>query len=1020
LPHATRGEYDTPRFSPTCHFPGAQNAMHRPALQFALALCLCGSGAVVAMAAPADDQYAVAAGHYRRARWPLAVTEFQSFLDHYSEHAKAADARFFLAEALVQSGKLKEANRAFEELLRVAPEHRYRRQAMFRAGETAYLVGDHELAAKWLKEFRGSYSDDPLNEFALAYLGEIALMKNQYATAQTLFEETLRRYPDGKRRNAVRLGLAKAQAQSDRRENAIATFKELAESDGTLGDDALFQLAATYYAGGEHERAVESFADFERRFPESPLIDRVKLGRAWALFRLERYEDSLAVLKPLVERPKVGNQARYWLGLCYKATEHWNEAATELEALAEQSDEPLALSATFHAGEARLLGGEPERALIHFEAVARTRDAQWHRPALLGRLRAEIARGNPDAVDAAIQEIAQQFPGSESLAEARRLKAEWLLNDGNAEAAIELLESDSGDVSQSVLLARAYYERRQFVRALATLDGDLANDEARMPAEAHWLRASILIALKRHDEAAAALRRFLALKPDSPRADEGRIQLSACLARSGQEDEARRVFETMFSERSAENLPASAIADLADAAFAAERFAWAAELFQSVLEAEERELAARALAGLAWSRWRLNEPREAAELFRRFMDDYPNHPLFYDTAIARGQVLEELNQAEAALAIYRNLTQRPVDHARKAEAWLAAASVCQRLERYDEAAALLDSYLAQYPDHEKRPAALYRRGWVARQSGDAKGAEQAFAALHDEHRDSSYWSDATYRLTELAFQEGDVERAIALADELVGAGKNDEVALHALYLKGQALAVQGKWADVRETLTKLLARKPDEALREMATYWLAEADYRLGDFEAADQRLEELAVATAESEESWVAMIALRRAQIRAHRKEWDAALEVAQQIEPRFPQFAQQYEADYVIGRCLAMQAQFEQAREAYRRVTASAQGSATETAAMAQWMIGETYFHQKDFRTAIREYLRLEVLYDYPQWQSAALLQAGKCYEQLEDFGEARALYARLLKDFPQTKYADEASRRLKTASGPRRERS
>ena len=102
-------------------------------------------------------------------------------------------------------------------------------------------------------------------------------------------------------------------------------------------------------------------------------------------------------------------------------------------------------------------------------------------------------------------------------------------------------------------------------------------------------------------------------------------------------------------------------------------------------------------------------------------------------------------------------------------------------------------------------------------------------------------------------------------------------------------------------------------------------------------------------------------------------------------PNFEQQYEVDYLLGRCLANQADFEAARQAYNKVIRSAAGAKTETAAMAQWMIGETYFHQKNYEAALREYLRLEILYAYPEWQAAALLQAGKCHERLGEAKEA-----------------------------------
>jgi TolA-binding protein len=84
-----------------------------------------------------------------------------------------------------------------------------------------------------------------------------------------------------------------------------------------------------------------------------------------------------------------------------------------------------------------------------------------------------------------------------------------------------------------------------------------------------------------------------------------------------------------------------------------------------------------------------------------------------------------------------------------------------------------------------------------------------------------------------------------------------------------------------------------------------------------------------------------------------------------------------------------------------------------MAQWMIGEAYFHQEDYAAAAREYQRLVKRYDYATWEAAALLQEGKCRELLGQREEAARLYAEVVENYPQTPFAQRASRRLKTAS-------
>jgi TolA-binding protein len=161
-------------------------------------------------------------------------------------------------------------------------------------------------------------------------------------------------------------------------------------------------------------------------------------------------------------------------------------------------------------------------------------------------------------------------------------------------------------------------------------------------------------------------------------------------------------------------------------------------------------------------------------------------------------------------------------------------------------------------------------------------------------------------------------------------------------------------------------------------------------------------------------MVPLRRAQVLAQQRQWPEARAMAEKIRAAYPDFAQQYEADYVIGRALAAQADFDGARAAYGKVIQSATGGKTETAAMAQWMIGETYFHQENYEAALREYLRVEILYAYPRWQAAALLQAGKCQELLRHPAEAVQLYARLIKLGGDTDFSKEGAARMRALEG------
>ncbi len=298
--------------------------------------------------------------------------------------------------------------------------------------------------------------------------------------------------------------------------------------------------------------------------------------------------------------------------------------------------------------------------------------------------------------------------------------------------------------------------------------------------------------------------------------------------------------------------------------------------------------------------------------------------------------------------------------------------------------------------------------------GKIAEADRLFEQLIREYPQSRFRADVTYRLAQQAFDARDYDRARDRIDGLLAQRTSDRIREYALYLRGQIAVAQTDWPKAQEAFETLIREFPGSRLRMTVEYWLAEVDYRRGNLAAADKRLEQLAEQGKNQPDSWVAMVLLRRAQILVKRQQWSDAYAIAERLRKDFPNFNRRYEVDYLLGRCLANQADFEGARRAYDQVILSASVVNPEAAAMAQWMIGETYFHQKDYRAALHEYLRLEAHDAYPEWQAAALLEAGKCYQRLGETANAAELYRRILQKYPKTSSAPQAAKLLQTVAG------
>ena len=122
--------------------------------KFSLAATLMIASATSAFAAPAEDQFAVAAAHYGQSRWLLAVEEFRSFLDRFSNHSLTPRAEFYQGEALIQLRRYEEAGDKFLAYLNAQPNGEFSVDAQFRLGEANYLRQNHEDARQQLERFR--------------------------------------------------------------------------------------------------------------------------------------------------------------------------------------------------------------------------------------------------------------------------------------------------------------------------------------------------------------------------------------------------------------------------------------------------------------------------------------------------------------------------------------------------------------------------------------------------------------------------------------------------------------------------------------------------------------------------------------------------------------------------------------------------------------------------------------------------------------------------------------------------
>ncbi len=121
---------------------------------------------------------------------------------------------------------------------------------------------------------------------------------------------------------------------------------------------------------------------------------------------------------------------------------------------------------------------------------------------------------------------------------------------------------------------------------------------------------------------------------------------------------------------------------------------------------------------------------------------------------------------------------------------------------------------------------------------------------------------------------------------------------------------------------------------------------------------------------------------------------------------------ADLLDAELQIRRTQFDPARSTLGSITQTTAVDAS-IRARAQWLIGETYYLQQKFSDAIDAYRQVEGIAATgdgdSRWVSAALVQAGKSFEQLGRTREAALCYGNLLDRFPDSAHARLASQRM-----------
>lgn len=937
----------------------------------------------------AADQYRIASFHYARGDWQQAIDAFDQFLAKHPDHSQVGVIHFYRGESLVQLSRCDEALRAYTLFLSKLPQHSFVEHAEFRVAECYFLSGQNEAAKNAFQIFQNKHKTSKLIPHAYPYLAEIASKEKRWDEAILMYGKSVKEATSPNMTVEARLGLARCYGQTSEWKEAGLAYEQLLidlkEHPGKYAAGTIaLEAGIAEFKAGNYRRAV----------------DRFELAAK--------------------QQPTLADQTSFWIAKTYFQVRDWPNAIERLqqlkanESLPEFQDEIHYLMAKIS-----LAQGNAEDAIALFtEQIEAWPDSSWTDEALYQLITIHLEADDLAAAQAAWLQLAQRSqPNSLTIRAQMNVATQLQAHDAHAKA-LEVLQLEFPQVEAKVAQA----DRRNYLMAVS-LFALSRKDEAKQLLEASDSMAagpyrgmSLMLLGLIHSQnedwinTVDALERSLKDLTATEHRNLVQLRRTTALLHCDQVKVAKEAWSQVDRRQIAKATYLSEVAQIAGAAYRNGEIAWAKSLYEELAAQDNPEkFVEQGLAGLAWCQLATSDAVAATKTLDQLLEKNPNSALAVGAMYQQAQQMEETD-VELAIGRYQQLAKHHPEDPLAAHAKLRCASLFDQLQRDAEAEAILVELIESKPDVLPAEDIWYRLAWVRMDQNKQKEALEAFEQIHQRFQDSDLWEDSTYRIAEAALNAGNLAKAREYLQKLLEKKGMSKVVVFGRYMLGQVEVQAGNWQAAIPHMDAVAEQVADEPLHSMAMFWGGEARFRSEKFDDAKAKFEQMLTDNMGRELESLPVAEMRLAQIFAHQDNWEAAYHKALEIENRYPNFAQVHELDYLMGRCLARQGEFQKARAAYTKVIQSPTASQGETAAMAQWMIGETFFHQKNYDAAVRAYAQVATNYEaFPKWKAAALLQIGKCHEIQENWEKATQYYTEVRTEFENSPFAPEAETRL-----------
>ena len=914
----------------------------------------------------------------QRGELSQSVATFDALQHDFPKSAQVESATVNEAQALYRLKKYSESLDAVRRLLAAFPKTGFRASALYVGALDQRALGDDAEAIRTLNTIVQTYPNSP-------FIYDVQLLLGQLLAAEGKFDEAIAHYqklaqdaPESEK-PAIQYGLGMAYLQAGKFGEAEGTFESITQQYGNTqyAAPAALEGAVVQVKAGRRDEARNTLATVGQRYPA--LVQSVTYWQARCDLLDSHFDVAARTLERLVgvNIPEAA-EVEFDLAYCELRLGHDDVALQRLEAFRQKyPNSPHTSEAVYYEASALYHTGNFNKSVEFAESAEKSTDPHVSREAALLHGEALLMLGQYAKADAVLAPL-ENSPASED----ERLRIEWrraqaAYFSGDYKSAEErLLDVTKGGAANNdpaladagFLLGDTQLQRGEDGQAVSTLQSWIAGPGASSPRREEG-QYKLAMAQQRSNDVAGAQETLHSLLHNgdakSPWVQRAWYETAELAWQSHDADEATRALDKVLAAHAEESIAAPALYLLARVEMSQHKDADAAgHLDQLLRDYPHNALAEEAAFTRAMATRDAQQFDSAAAQFAAYVQDYPHGKYLTEARHQRAVCLTAISKPGEAIAILSDLAR--TGHSDTilydlAWAYRAAKDLPHAIETYN-------TLLKNFPTGaQATPARIELAQLLYAQNHYAEAHDQLTAAVADSHADPHLHGVATYWLGCCQMRLGDPAKAAETLQQFVAANPHEPLAAQALSEAGDADAQQARFPEALALQQRVIRDFPSSDVAPLAQLRLGETQNQAGDYAAAQVTFEAFLKDRPNSP------------------------------LTPR---------AHFGIGWSLENRVQYEQARDWYAKVIAADNG---ETAARAQFQTGETYFAQKQFESAARELLKVDILYSAPQWSARALYEAGRAFEELRQPDQARQQFELVAQKYKDADVAPLAKKRL-----------